>query len=105
MSDDGRVGASLGRRRLVLGWLLAVGGTAGLTALLLPFHRGAGPTFEAMLFLALAVGCALVGGLGPALGASVLGVLSLNFWFTEPLHTLDVASGLSVLRMRHAMPA
>jgi two-component system sensor histidine kinase KdpD len=99
MSDDGRVGASLGRRRLVLGWLLAVGGTAGLTALLLPFHRGAGPTFEAMLFLALAVGCALVGGLGPALGASVLGVLSLNFWFTEPVHTLDVASGLSVLTL------
>ena len=99
MSDDGRVGASLGRRRLVLGWLLAVGGTAGLTALLLPFHTGAGPTFEAMLFLALAVGCALVGGLGPALGASVLGVLSLNFWFTEPVHTLDVASGLSVLTL------
>src|SRR6478735_7199262 len=99
MSDDGRVGASLGRRRLVLGWLLAVGGTAGLTALLLPFHTGAGPTFEAMLFLALAVGCALVGGLAPALGASVLGVLSLNFWFTEPFHTLDVASGLSVLTL------
>ena len=25
-------------------------------------------------------------------GASVLGVLSLNFWFTEPVHTLDVAT-------------
>jgi two-component system sensor histidine kinase KdpD len=94
-----RVGASLGRRRLVLGWLLAVVGTVALTAALVPLHSGPAPTFEAILYLALAVGCALVGGLGPALAASVLAVLSLNFWFTEPLHTLRVASGVNVLTL------
>jgi two-component system sensor histidine kinase KdpD len=94
-----RVGASLGRRRLVLGWLLAVVGTTVLTAVLVPLHRGPAPTFEAILYLALAVGCALVGGLGPALAASVLAVLSLNFWFTEPVHTLRVASGVNILTL------
>jgi two-component system sensor histidine kinase KdpD len=99
MPDDDRVGASLGRRRLMLGWLLAVVGTVALTAVLVPAHSGPAPTFEAILYLALAVGCALVGGLGPALAASVLAVLSLNYWFTEPLHTLRVASGVNVLTL------
>lgn len=99
MPDDDRVGASLGRRRLVFGWLSAVVGTVALTAVLVPVHTGPAPTFEAILYLALAVGCALVGGLGPALAASVLAVLSLNFWFTEPLHTLRVASGVNVLTL------
>jgi K+-sensing histidine kinase KdpD len=99
IADDDGVGASLGRRRLVLGWLLAVLGTGALTAVLVPLHSGPAPTFEAILYLALAVGCALVGGLGPALGASVLAVLSLNFWFTEPVHTLAVASGVNVLTL------
>ena len=93
------MGASLSRRRLLIGWLLAVAGTAALTAVLVPFHRGAAPTFEAILYLALAVACALVGGLGPALAASVLGVLSLNYWFTDPVHTLRVASGVNVLTL------
>ena len=52
-----------------------------------------------MLYLALAVACALVGGLGPALAASLLGVLALNYWFTEPLHTLVIASELNVLTL------
>ena len=99
MPDDDGVGASLGRRRLLLGWLLAVGGTVALTALLLPSHGGPNPSLEAMLYLALAVACALVGGLGPALAASVLGVLALNYWFTEPVHSLDVASGRNVLTL------
>jgi len=83
----------------VSGWLLALGGTSLLTVALVPFHRGPAPTFEAMLYLALAIACALVGGLGPALAASLLGVLALNYWFTEPLHTLVVASQLNVLTL------
>ena len=99
MSDDGGVADSLGRRRLVLGWVLAVAGTALLTAALVPFRNGPAPTFEAMLYLALAVGCALVGGRWPAVVASTLGALALNFFFTEPVHTLTVASPLNVLTL------
>ena len=106
MSDDGGVtiptapeGGSLDRRRVLGGWLLAVPGTALLTAALVPLHRGQAPTFEAMLFLALAVSAALVGGRWPAVGASVLGTLSLNFFFTDPVHTLAVDDGLNVLTL------
>ena len=90
---------SLGRTRLLLVWLLAMGGNAALTAALLPFQRGPAPTFEAMLYLALAVATALVGGLLPALAGSLVSVLALNYWFVEPVHTLEVASGVNVLML------
>ncbi|MBB6627774.1 DUF4118 domain-containing protein [Nocardioides sp. KIGAM211] len=90
---------SLTRTRVYAGWSLAVVGTGLLTAVLVPLHQGAAPTFEAMLFLALAVACALVGGRWPALGASLLGTLSLNYFFTAPFHTLAVESGLNVLTL------
>src|SRR6478735_3969433 len=106
MSDDGGVtiptapdGGSLDRRRVLGGWLLAVPGTAVLTVVLVPLHSGPAPTFEAMLFLALAVAAALVGGRWPAVGASLLGTLSLNFFFTDPVRTLAVDSGLNVLTL------
>lgn len=99
MSDDGGVGDSLGRRRVVLGWLLAVAGTALLTGALVPFRNGPAPSFEAMLYLALAVCCALVGGRWPAVVASTLGALALNYYFTEPVHTLTVASPVNVLTL------
>ncbi|MGZ6754500.1 MAG: DUF4118 domain-containing protein, partial [Nocardioides sp.] len=91
--------ASLGWTRTLLGWLLATGGTALLTAVLVPRESGPAPTFESMLYLALAVCCALVGGRWPALVASLLGVLALNYWFTEPLHTLTVASPTNVVTL------
>ena len=106
MSDDegvtvlaGPAGGSLGRVRVCAGWALAVLGTAGLTAALVPVRQGPAPTFEAMLYLTVAVACALVGGRWPALAASVLGTLALNFFFTEPVHTLAVASPLNVLTL------
>jgi two-component system sensor histidine kinase KdpD len=99
MHDDGAVGGSLGRRRLALGWALAVLGNVLLTVALQPVHHADAPAFEAMLYLSLAVATALVGGLVPALAASLLGVLALNYWFIEPVHTLDVATGANVLML------
>ena len=106
MSDDGGVripnaaeAGALDRRRVLGGWLLAVAGTAALTAALAPLHRAPAPTFEAMLFLALVVVVALVGGRWPAVTAALLGSLSLNYFFTDPVHTLAVESGLNVLTL------
>lgn len=87
---------TLGSARVLAGGALAVGGSIALTASLVPFREGA-LAFEAMLFLALAVACALVGGRWPALVASVLGTLLLNYYFTEPLYSLEIASRESVL--------
>src|SRR5829696_964782 len=44
------------------------------------------------LFLLAVVGAAVVGGTWAGVGSSVLGFLGLNWFFTEPLHTLRVAN-------------
>lgn len=83
--------SSLGWPRLLGGWLLALPGAGLLTALLVPHRTGEAPTYEAVLFLGLAVACALVGGLWPALAAALAGTVLLNFYFTAPVHTLAIA--------------
>jgi K+-sensing histidine kinase KdpD len=88
---SGETGAGLSPGRVRAGWALALGGAAALTAVLLTVRQGPSPSFEAMLYLGLAVVCALVGGRWPALTASVLGVLLLNYFFTAPVHTLSIA--------------
>jgi two-component system sensor histidine kinase KdpD len=82
---------SLGRRRLVAGWLLALFAPPVLTGLLSIRGEGLGLPTELLFFLALTVGVALVGGLWPAIVAAVAGFLLLNWFFTPPLHTLTVA--------------
>ncbi|MGN6303010.1 MAG: sensor histidine kinase, partial [Angustibacter sp.] len=90
-----RVGL-LSRRRVVAGYVLAVVGSAGLTAVLVAVRSSATLSFEAMVFLSFVVGVALLGGRWPAVAAALLGGLSLNFWFTEPLHQLRIASAENV---------
>lgn len=96
-SADGPAGLS--RRRVVAGWAIAVVGTIGTTVALVPFRQGPSPTLEAMLFLSLAVASALVGGLGPALAASFLGFALMNYFFTYPLYTFEIASADSLLTL------
>ncbi|HET6165817.1 MAG TPA: DUF4118 domain-containing protein [Marmoricola sp.] len=86
----------LGRRRVVGAHVLAVLGTAVLTWVLKQVGTSSSLSFEAMVFLAFVVGCALVGGRWPAVLAAVLAGLSLNYWFTEPLHELRIASAQNV---------
>ncbi|WP_322919132.1 sensor histidine kinase [Nocardioides renjunii] len=97
-SDEPRAGA-LGRRRVLGGWLLAGPGSVALTAVLLGSQDPDGPALQTMLFLALAVACALVGGRWPALAASALGAMSLNYYFTEPVQTLRIASASNVVAL------
>ncbi len=92
-------GPALGPRRRAAGWVFAVGGVTALTALLVPYRDGPTPTFQSMLYLAVVVACALLGGRWPALAASAMGFLALNYYFTAPLHTLDVTSRLSVVTL------
>lgn len=98
-TPDPRPGTTLGRSRLAAGWVLALAGVPLLTAGLVPFREGPAPTLEAMLYLALAVACALVGGRTPALVASLLGTLCMNYFFTAPLHTLVIANVENVVTL------
>lgn len=90
---------SLSRGRVAVGYVLAAVGGVLLTIALVPLRRSDDPSYEAMLFLGLAVAAALVGGRGPAITASVFGALLLNFFFTAPLHSLSIASGWNVLTL------
>lgn len=78
---------------------MALAGVPLLTAGLVPFREGPAPTLEAMLYLSLAVACALVGGRAPALAASLLGTLCMNYFFTAPLHTLVIANVENVVTL------
>ena len=81
----------LGRRRRLGGWGLALVGPLVLGLLLrLTTDLHDLPT-ELMLFLALVVGVALVGGLGPAVVAAILGSVLVNVLFTPPVGTLTIA--------------
>ncbi|MFI6850995.1 ATP-binding protein [Streptomyces sp. NPDC050416] len=84
-------GARLGRARIIWGWLVGV-----LGPLLLAFvltHIGTGPdlTSDVLLFLALTVGAALLGGLLPALASATAGSVLLNWYFTPPVHTWTIS--------------
>jgi two-component system sensor histidine kinase KdpD len=89
----------LSRGRGLAGYLLATVGAVLLTVGLLSLRASNDPSYEAMLFLGLAVVTALVGGRGPAVTASVVGVLLLNYFFTAPVHSLTIASGWNVLTL------
>jgi two-component system, OmpR family, sensor histidine kinase KdpD len=78
-------------RRLVAGWLLATIGSAGLALVLHVSRDLHGLPTVLMLFLALTVGVALLGGLWPALFAAVAGGLLVNYLFTPPLYTWTIA--------------
>lgn len=83
--------SALAPRRIVLGWVSAVVGTALLTALLLAVPTKPDLPLIVLVYLTLTVAVALVGGLWPAVGAAILGYLAINWFFTPPVHTLTIA--------------
>lgn len=85
--------AALGHRRTLAGYVLAVLGPFLLAGLLLLTRGLHGLPTEAMLFMVLVIGTALVGGLRPAVVAALVSGGVLNYFFTPPLQTLRVATG------------
>ena len=91
------VPGNLSARRRVLGYAMAVVGVAVLAAGLDPLRGRLDLASDALLFLLLVVTTAIVGGLGPALVAGALGALVLNFFFTQPYHTLRIHEASDVV--------
>ena len=87
----------LGRRRLATAWVAAVGAPFALTAALLQVPGLDTLPTVLMLFLALTVGVALIGGLRPALVAAVAGGLLSNWWFTPPVRTWTITEPQNAL--------
>jgi two-component system sensor histidine kinase KdpD len=62
-----------------------------LTAVLVPLRSEINSTTVGFAFLLVVLSAAIIWGSGPALFASVAGVLCYNFFFLPPLHTFTIA--------------
>ncbi|MFF8277090.1 ATP-binding protein [Streptomyces lateritius] len=90
-------GARLGRSRIIWGWLAGVVGPGLLTLLLAHVGADLGLANDMLLFLALTVASALLGGLLPALASAAFGSFLLNWFFSPPLHRLSVADPKNIV--------
>ncbi|OUD01044.1 sensor histidine kinase [Streptomyces swartbergensis] len=88
-------GARLGRSRRVWGWLVGVAGPPVLAALLSAVDLGLAN--DMLLFLALTVAAALLGGLMPALASAAVGSLLLNYFYSPPLHRWTIADPRNIV--------
>ncbi|GLY67018.1 sensor histidine kinase [Amycolatopsis taiwanensis] len=92
----GRLRSSRERRnpltpsRVLVGWALAVIVPVLVTVLGALLRRQLDYSTDIVAYFLATVIVALVGGFGPAIVASVLSAGLLNFFFTEPLYSLDV---------------
>jgi two-component system sensor histidine kinase KdpD len=94
----GRTISRLPPRRRRVGWMLAIGGTAAMTAVLVVARGMVGHGGHFPLYL-LVVVLAALGGTGPAVTAAVLASFALNWFFTPPLHTWIIDDGENVLAL------
>ncbi|MEU4246627.1 sensor histidine kinase KdpD [Amycolatopsis sp. NPDC026612] len=86
----GLAASPLGLSRLVAGWVLGFVLPVLVTAVGAFVPSGLDFATDVISYVLATVVVALVGGLGPALVAAVLGAGLLNFFFTPPLYTLTV---------------
>ena len=85
-----------GRWRGVLAAALA---PPALTAVLDQVRDGLNLTSTALLFLAVVVAVARLGGMFSALGAALWASLLLNYYFVLPLHSADIANANDALAL------
>ncbi|MDH6218827.1 sensor histidine kinase KdpD [Streptomyces pseudovenezuelae] len=88
-------GTRLGRSRIIAGWLVGVLGPALLALLLNTVDLGLAN--DMLLFLALTVAAALLGGLLPSLASAAVGSLLLNYYYTPPLHKFTIADPKNIV--------
>ena len=89
----------LSRPRRILGWVLAAGGVPLLTLALVQVRTSLELATALVLFMALAVTTAAVGGRRPALLAAAVGFVAANWYFTPPYHHWTVAEAEHVLAL------
>ncbi len=77
--------------RTLSSYFLATSGVAALTAILVPLRGQINATTVGFAFLLVVLFVAIFWGSKPALLASVLGMLSFNFFFLPPFHTFTIA--------------
>src|SRR5215213_9978647 len=81
---------ALGGPRGALGYTVAVGGTALVTAPLLAFRGDVSKTTVVLAYLLVVTAAAAAGGLGPGITAAGLGFLCFDVLFLQPYHHILV---------------
>jgi two-component system sensor histidine kinase KdpD len=89
----------LSRQRRIIGWTLAVALPSLATLLGASMRQSLILSTNVIDYFLAIIIVALVGGLGPALFASVLCAALLNFFFTEPFFTLTVDAQQNVVTL------
>ena len=90
---------SLSVRRRLQGVALAAVLLPLLTLLLSRLRSDLNLPSDILLFLAVVIVVALIGGLWPALGTAVVGSLLLNYYFTPPLYTFTISDKNNALAL------
>ena len=90
---------SLSQMRRVLGWGLAIVLPVAATGLGVLLQEVIGLSTDVVLYFLATVVAALVGGLGPAFLAALLGGLLLNFFLTPPLYSFTIAEPENVVTL------
>jgi two-component system sensor histidine kinase KdpD len=78
---------------------MALVGASVLALALVPLRSRLDLASDLLAFLVLVVAVALIGGLGPSLLAAVAAAGALNFWFTEPVHSLAIGHADDVVAL------
>jgi two-component system sensor histidine kinase KdpD len=86
-------------RRRLLGYLLAAVLAPVLTLFLASVRGQVNLTSDIVIFLAAVIAVAIVGGFVPAVLEAIVGSLLLNYYFTPPVHTLNIAQGNNALAL------
>jgi two-component system sensor histidine kinase KdpD len=89
----------LSARRQGSGWLLTLAGVPLLTLFLAQTQGALNLPTDMLLYLVLVIVVATVGGLWPALVAAVASSLSVNWFFTAPVHTFTIAEGENLIAL------
>lgn len=83
--------ASFTRHKNLIGYFTALSGVVAVTSILVPFRDGINTTIVALALLLVTLLVATIFGSRPAFLSSFLGVLTFNFFFLPPYHTLTIA--------------
>ena len=87
------------RRRRIAAWFLVAAGLPALTVALATLGDGVDLPTVLLLYLALVVAAATVGGLLPAVVGAIGGSLLANWYFTEPTHTFTIGEADNVVAL------
>jgi two-component system sensor histidine kinase KdpD len=90
---------ALTARRRVAGWAVSTGGSALLTVLFAQTRASLHQPSRFLLYEALVLVAAAIGGIGPAITAALAASAALNWFFTPPFYTWTIEDPENVLAL------